>query len=418
VSCPQEGVPLAGGMLSDRRHVCAFFNSRNEEYRVLLPFVKEGLERGEKAIHIVDPALRGDHLARLSAAGIDVAAAGRQLEVFDWRETYLRGGTFDRRAMTAWVESMLTAARASGFPRTRVIGHMEWALLDGGDPDALVEYEARANEALPAYDDPLVCTYDRSRFCGSTTMDILRAHPVTILDGMLQENTIMPPAAKLLSSLRAGSLAVLRDRYVCALVAGARREALDIVVESGLADDIPVPSLYLDVIQPAQYELGRLWKAKRIGAAQEHVGTEISKLALAHLHAHLPCRPSNGRRVVVACVEGELHDLGARMVADFLEMAGFDVIYLGAYVPADSLVEFVRDRAPHLLALSATASASLPALRRTIAAVRSVMGTRVPIAAGGRVLLRNPEFGRRLGVDLQVRDARDITTLARRWFNC
>jgi methanogenic corrinoid protein MtbC1 len=318
--------------------------------------------------------------------------------------------------MAALVESMLIAARADGFPRARIVGHMEWALLDGGDLGALVEYEAKGSDALPGYDDPLVCTYDRTRFCGSTTMDILRAHPVAILDGMLQENPSMLPAAKLLSSLRGPTLAVLRDRYVFALVAGARREALDIVVENALGDDVPVSSLYLEVVQPAQYELGRLWRAKRITAAQEHLGTEISRSALAHLQAHLPCGPSNGKRVVVACVEGELHDLGAQMVADFLEMAGFDVTFLGANVPADSLAEFLRDRPPHLLALSATVSTSLPALRRTIAAVRSITGTRVPIAAGGRVLMRTPGLGRRLGLDLHARDARDMSTLAGRFF--
>ncbi|HUF90724.1 MAG TPA: MEDS domain-containing protein, partial [Candidatus Limnocylindria bacterium] len=83
-------------MLARSRHVCAFFNSRDEEYRVLLPFIKEGLERGERGFHITDPALKSDHLLRLETAGVDVAQAQKrgQLEVLVWQEAYLRDGHF------------------------------------------------------------------------------------------------------------------------------------------------------------------------------------------------------------------------------------------------------------------------------------------------------------------------------------
>ena len=69
-------VRLAGKVLDRSRHVCAFFNSKDEEYRVLLPFIKEGFEQGDKAFHIVDPRHRPDHQLRLDQEGIDVAAAG------------------------------------------------------------------------------------------------------------------------------------------------------------------------------------------------------------------------------------------------------------------------------------------------------------------------------------------------------
>jgi MEDS: MEthanogen/methylotroph, DcmR Sensory domain len=76
--------------LGEYRHVCAFFHTQDEKYRVLLPFIKEGFDRGEKAFHIVDPKLREDHLHRLRLAGIHVAAAEQrgQLEVKRWEEAY------------------------------------------------------------------------------------------------------------------------------------------------------------------------------------------------------------------------------------------------------------------------------------------------------------------------------------------
>ena len=418
MNCEEPAVPLAGGFLGRQRHVCAFFDTRDDGYRILLPFVKEGLERGEKAIQIVDPALRDDHLARLSDVGIDVEAAQAQgeLEVLDWKDTYLRNGYFDRRAMSALVEDMLSRTRAEGFPRARIIGHMEWALHDGSDLPALVEYEARMNDVLPRYDDPVVCAYDRCAFAAGTAMDVFRAHPVVLLDGTLQQNPSFLPPSRLIPRLHTGILAVLRDRYLTALVAGARPEALEIAVEEALSEDVPVPSLYLEVIQAAQYEIGRLWQEKRLTVAQEHLATEISRSAIELLRPHLPAQQRNGKRAVVACVEGELHDLGARMVADFLEMAGFEVHYLGADVPSESLAQLVRERRPDLLAVSATERSRLAALCRTVAAVRAVPGDRIPIAAGGQVFLRKSRPGRRLGIDMHARDASGLIAVARRFF--
>src|SRR5262245_14215461 len=413
-----EGVALAGGVLGRQRHVCALFDGPDEEYRVLLPFVKEGLERGEKAIHIVDPDACHEHRARLSSAGIDVkrAEARGQLEVLDWRDTYLRTRPFDRRTMAGLVEGMLNRARAEGFPRARIVGQMEWALEAPCDTAALVEYEARMNHVFRSYDDPVVCAYDRARFGAAAAMDVLRAHPVLILDGGLQDNLSFLSPGKLVPRLRGAAVAVLRDQYLAALLAGARREALEIAVEEALCQDVEVPSLYLDVVQRAQHEVGRLWQVKRIGVAQEHLATEISRAVLARLQALLPCEPSNGRRVVVACVEGELHDLGARVVADFLEMGGFDVHFLGANVPADALADLVRRRPPDLLALSATASTSVAALRQAVAVIRGVTGNGIPIAAGGQVFQRTPALSLQLGIDLHAGDARGIAAAARHAF--
>ena len=71
-------IPFAGSQLGEVRHVCAFFNSADEEYRVLLPFIKDGFECGHKAVHVVNPDRCRDHLQKLTAAGIDTTAAQRE----------------------------------------------------------------------------------------------------------------------------------------------------------------------------------------------------------------------------------------------------------------------------------------------------------------------------------------------------
>jgi hypothetical protein len=159
VTAPQTApVQLAGSVLERSRHVCAFFHSPDEEYRVLLPFVAEGIERGERAFHIVDPGMREDHARRLEAGGIDVIAAVRrgQLEVRLWEEAYLRGGHFDQNAMLALIQEVLEQGPARGYPLTRLVANMEWALEDRPGVDDLVEYETRLNYLLPRYPDPVI----------------------------------------------------------------------------------------------------------------------------------------------------------------------------------------------------------------------------------------------------------------------
>src|ERR1700756_5286196 len=94
----QTEVRLAGKALDRSRHVCAFFNSKEEEYRVLLPFIKEGFEQDDKAFHIVEEGHRPEHRRRLEQAGINVAGAEQkgQLEVRRWEDANLREGHFDQ----------------------------------------------------------------------------------------------------------------------------------------------------------------------------------------------------------------------------------------------------------------------------------------------------------------------------------
>ena len=153
-----QPIRLAGSVLGARRHVCAFFHSPDEGYRVLLPFIKEGFERGEKAFHIVDPKLRAEHTRRLASTGIDVEAAEKsgQFELRNWADAYLRDGHFDQDRMLALIEEVLDSGIQEGFPLTRLVAHMDWALEDRPGVDDLVEYETKLNYILPRYKDPVI----------------------------------------------------------------------------------------------------------------------------------------------------------------------------------------------------------------------------------------------------------------------
>ncbi|HVL68208.1 MAG TPA: MEDS domain-containing protein [Vicinamibacterales bacterium] len=151
----EKVVRLAGSVLDRSRHVCAFFSTKDEEYRVLLPFIREGFEQGDKAFHIVDERHRPTHLQTLRDAGIDVDAAqrGGQLEVKRWEDAYLRNGRFDQDAMLELIQQVLSSGKSQGFPLTRLVANMEWALEDRPGVEDIVEYETRLNYILPKFDD-------------------------------------------------------------------------------------------------------------------------------------------------------------------------------------------------------------------------------------------------------------------------
>ena len=204
MTATSDPVRLAGSVLSRSCHVCAFFHSKEEEYRVLMPFIKDGFDKGDRAFHVVDPALRAGHLKRLEQEGIDVAGAEArgQLEVRRWQEAYLKDDHFDQHRMIATIKEALDPAKKQPGKLTRLVANMEWALEDLPGVHDIVEYETRLNHVLPAYHDPVVCTYDLSRFDASVVIDIMRTHPMVIVGGILQVNPFFVPPDEFLIELR------------------------------------------------------------------------------------------------------------------------------------------------------------------------------------------------------------------------
>ena len=195
---------FTGSTFGPYRHICAFFNSVDEQHRVLRPFIKDGFDRGDKAYHYVDPERREEHLRWLAEAGINVqeAMGTGQLEVWPWQDSPLRGERFDLQTWLASFEQVLQSGPAAGYAQTRVMGHMEWALLDLPGVDDMIEYEARVNYVIPKYEDAVICTYDLTKFGASVVMDALRTHPLVIIGGLLQENPFFVPPDQLLLEIR------------------------------------------------------------------------------------------------------------------------------------------------------------------------------------------------------------------------
>lgn len=187
---PETAIHLAGGIVSDVRHIGAFFRSEEEWYRVLVPFIGEGLARDEKALHFIDPPDREKHVRQLMDGGIDVhaAEARRQLQFLSWTQAYLREGKFVVQEMLTLLRQLFADGSAEGFSRTRAVACMEWALEDRPGVSDLPEYEARVNDVVPQFGDVVICSYDLARFPPRLVKEVMRSHPAVIVDGLLTDN--------------------------------------------------------------------------------------------------------------------------------------------------------------------------------------------------------------------------------------
>jgi len=183
-------VHLAGSDLTCPCHVCALYSSTEEQYDALLPFLREGLDAGERVLTFVDASERADRIERLRRAGIDVDAAQRngQLEIATWQEIYLPDGRFDAERMLSFVQESINTGLQRGFPRSRIWANMEWALTGAPGVEQLAIYESRLNFFLPLYGDAAVCAYDATRFPASVLEDVVRGHPYLLADGFAQDN--------------------------------------------------------------------------------------------------------------------------------------------------------------------------------------------------------------------------------------
>jgi hypothetical protein len=191
---------LAKAHFGEHFHACAFVAGADEERAVVDPFLVEGMNRGEKAVYIVDPARRGEHETRLREAS-SRPAGDDLLDVTTWNEQHLKDGRFDPVRMTAGLEEAMRTHAASHRPPMRIVGQMGWIFSSPPGIEQLVAYEASVNEVLNRGRTPTVCVYDVRRMSGSLMMDLLRAHPLTVMNGVLHENPFFTPAPQMLREL-------------------------------------------------------------------------------------------------------------------------------------------------------------------------------------------------------------------------
>jgi methanogenic corrinoid protein MtbC1 len=200
--------------------------------------------------------------------------------------------------------------------------------------------------------------------------------------------------------------------FVQALLAGNRSAALNIARES-MQNGQTVRDIYFQLLQPAMYEIGRLWETNRISVAREHLATAITQYVMAHLFPLLsrPDTPNRGV-AVVAGVEGELHQIGALMVSDVLESDGWQVRFLGSNMPHAGIEETLRQEQATLLGISTTIFFNVAKAIKLIHSVRKNF-TGVRILVGGAAFKSAEGLWREVGADAFAPDLVSALSVAR-----
>src|SRR5690606_30962172 len=140
------------------------------------------------------------------------------------------------------------------------------------------------------------------------------------------------------------------DEYLDAIRARERRRAFD-VIRRAREEGIDLRTLYLQLLQPAPRAIGQPCHENRPSVAHEHLATAITQTAMLHLFGETEVPDGEGPLLIAACPDTERHEVGLRMLCDFLDLDGWRTLFLGASVPTDSLVQMIRERRPSAVAL-------------------------------------------------------------------
>lgn len=204
----------------------------------------------------------------------------------------------------------------------------------------------------------------------------------------------------------------LASQYMNLLLKGNRQGASRLILDA-VEKGAPVRDVYLHVFQPVQYEIGRMWQNAEISVAQEHYCTAATQLIMSQLYMYVFQHEQNGNKAVATCIAGDLHEIGVRMVADFLEMDGWDTIYLGANTPVASIIQTLKDQQASLLLVSATMTYHVRSVSELIERVRNDEAVKhVKIMVGGYPFNKAPELWKAVGADGFATSAREVPAIA------
>jgi len=206
-------------------------------------------------------------------------------------------------------------------------------------------------------------------------------------------------------------LAKLREQYGRAILEGSTERAAE-VIDQGLAAGVIPSKLYLDVLMPVQIEIGARWHRGEVTIPQEHIATQITLRQMARLRSMLKTRLKLGLKAVVSSVEGDQHFIGGQAVSDFLMVDGWEVDFLGADIPTDHMVMYVKAREAQLVCVSVALTSLVPTAQKLIAELKKLKSP-PKIIVGGSAFVANPAIAETLGADAYTSDPQEAVTVAR-----
>ncbi len=296
--------------LGVHNHLCLIYETQEEQFAAVIPYIKIGLERGEKCIYIVDDNTADTVINRMKAAGIavDTAMESGQLTVASKKEAYLRQGYFDADWMIGFLKRMTDEAKAAGFSALRVTGEMTWVLGGEAGTEHLMEYEAKLNYFLPENDALAICQYNHKRFSPDIIKNVISTHPLIIYGGMVCKNLYYIPPDDFLEEQQP-------DKEITRLLANVKNRAMVEEQINKLNDDL-----------------------QKRASALEALNKELEEFAYSISHdLRAPLRHIDGFvNLLVSCCRDGLSDKGLY----YLDTIASSACQMGVLI--DDLLQFSR----------------------------------------------------------------------------
>lgn len=345
----------------------------------------------------------GTFVARLldaSLRGLASEVAVYQRRALEARGIRLAAADFhalvgDTEARILVLAEALATGRAALFQEQLEWNRSAFAARDVGDDRLALNLEClrevllrelppSAHDAVSAILDPVALVFE---------------HPPRAIESVIEGDA--PDA----SELRLVALAILEGR---------RDDALRLLLEPLERGRSPIETEDR-IIAPLQAEFGRMWQRGELHIHEEHVGSQIIADALVLLRSRIERREPNGKSVLISSVAGNLHDIGARIVADHFELHGWNTLRLGANVPGEDLGRAVADFGVDLVALSVTMTNQVRNTASAIEAMRAFCESqKPPVLVGGPPFSSVPDLWQVVGADGSADNAAAAVLEARR----
>jgi hypothetical protein len=179
--------------IDSRQHICATYFGVRERDDVLLPFLGDGLARGDKcftAVQEPDSAPLLSKLATTLGAEVDVpnSIARQQLEVKTSADQLLSPDDFDPSTIVEFSDATVKSAIQNGYDFVRLTAEANWWLPQLPGMAALLRYESELNRFTGRCPQAILCMYDLGQYNESIVVDLLKTHPLILLSGMALEN--------------------------------------------------------------------------------------------------------------------------------------------------------------------------------------------------------------------------------------
>jgi methanogenic corrinoid protein MtbC1 len=207
----------------------------------------------------------------------------------------------------------------------------------------------------------------------------------------------------------------IRSGFLARLLEADARAAMR-MAQQAVSSATDVQTFYLNVIHPCMEAIGRRWERFEISTAQEHLATALVGRIMSVFYERHVVAPGGSRKAVVTAAPNELHEMGARMVADFMEMDGWSVAYVGADTPVEDLLRLLDANRAEVLAVSVTMPFNIEAAREMVARVKAASaGSGPKVVVGGRILNELPDLSGAVAADGFAVGPHEAVRMSNRW---